>query len=144
MLTDAEITAALQRKGFKVTAQRLAICRYALACREHPTAQRVLKEVKKTHPSVSLATVYNTFRVLRELNLVQELAFTRGENRYDFRLGPHLNVVCLECGEIHDVSTPTPYEKLLTAVTESRFTVTQQRFDVYGICEKCSSRSKLP
>jgi Fur family peroxide stress response transcriptional regulator len=141
MFTDAEITAALQRKGFKVTAQRLAICRYALASRDYPTAQQVLREVKKTHRSLSLATVYNTLRVLKELKLVRELEFTRRENRYDFRPGPHLNVVCLECGEIHDLNLPVSYEGLLSAVSKSRFTVTEQHLDFYGICQKCGERN---
>ena len=50
-------------KGYKATPQRIAICRIALYSREHPTAQSIYNEVKKVHPTVSLATVYKTLQV---------------------------------------------------------------------------------
>jgi Fur family peroxide stress response transcriptional regulator len=41
----------------------------------HPVAQRIYREVKRVHPTVSLATVYKTLHALKELSLVQELGF---------------------------------------------------------------------
>ena len=74
-VSDTSIISALRRRGFRATSQRIAICRFALGSREHPTAQRIFTEVRKVHPTVSLATVYKTLQVLKELHLVQELAF---------------------------------------------------------------------
>lgn len=144
MSADAVVTAALQRKGFSVTSQRIAVSRVVLGSKKHPTAQTILKEVRKAHPALSLATVYNTLGILRELNLVQELVFTRGEKRYDSYVRPHLNVICLQCGEISDINTRSCDEIVSRAVSKAKFTVTQHRFEIYGICDKCRRRSKLP
>lgn len=140
---DATLTAAFQRGHFKVTSQRIAICRFALRSREHPTAQTIFNEVKKTHHGLSLATVYNTLRVLKDLNLVQELVFTEGEKRYDPYVKPHVNVVCLQCGEIIDVKSRSCYEIVSKAVARAKFTVTQHRFEIHGICGRCKRRNRL-
>jgi Fur family peroxide stress response transcriptional regulator len=138
--SNKSIIDALRRKGYKATSQRIAICRFALASREHPTAKRIYGEIKKEHPTVSLATVYKTLQVLKELQLVQELAFPNGESRFDSYMKPHLNVICLRCGIVNDIDNPTAREMITRAAATARFTVTTQRLDIYGICERCKRR----
>ena len=139
--SDVSIIEALRKKGYRATSQRIAICRFALDNREHPTAQRIYAAVKKLHPTVSLATVYNTLQVLRELHLVQELVFVKGETRFDSNVAPHVNVVCLRCGTVSDVDDRVAREVVARATSKARFTVTGQRFDIYGICDKCTRRN---
>jgi Fe2+ or Zn2+ uptake regulation protein len=102
-LSDGAIMEGLRKKGYRATSQRIAICRFALRGRNHPTAQRIYGEVKRVHPTVSLATVYKTLHVLNELHLVQELPFVEGETRFDSCVRPHANLVCRVCGNISDV-----------------------------------------
>ena len=142
-LSNSSIIDALRRRGFKATPQRIAICRFALGSRDHPTAQRIFREVKKVHPTVSLATVYKTLQILTELHLVQELAFPNEENRFDSFVEPHLNVVCVRCGEVIDINDSSTREIVLRAAAKTRYTVTEQRFDIYGICQKCKGRRKF-
>jgi Fur family peroxide stress response transcriptional regulator len=140
--SDASIIEALRRKGYKATSQRIAICRFALRSREHPGAQRIYSEVKSVHPTVSLATVYKTLRVLKELRRVQELAFAEGETRFDSNMEPHANLVCRECGNISDVDDPVTRELIRRVAARARFTLVGQRLDIYGLCEKCASGTK--
>ncbi|MGD0424139.1 MAG: Fur family transcriptional regulator [Candidatus Bathyarchaeia archaeon] len=139
--SDVSIIEALRKKGYRATSQRIAICRFALDNREYPTARRIYTAVKKLHPTVSLATVYNTLQVLRELHLVQELSFVKGETRFDSNVAPHVNVVCLRCGTVSDVDDRVAREVVARATSKARFTVTGQRFDIYGICDKCARRN---
>jgi Fur family peroxide stress response transcriptional regulator len=134
---------ALRRNGFKATPQRIAICSFALSSREHPSAQRVYKEVKKVHPTVSLATVYKTLQVLRQLHLVQELTFPQGESRFDSYVEPHVNVVCVQCGEVIDINDRSARDIVARTAAKTKYTVTDQRFDIYGICAKCKGRKNL-
>jgi Fur family peroxide stress response transcriptional regulator len=136
---DALAIEALRKKGYKATPQRIAICRFALQDRGHPTAQRIHDEVKKIHPTVSLATVYKTLQVLEELNLIQELNFPKGQARFDSYMKPHMNLVCLQCGNIKDLDELTTREIVERVATTTKFTATGQRLDVYGICQKCGS-----
>ena len=80
---DALIIQALRSKGYKATPQRIAVCRIALSSREHPSVQKIYREVRKTHSTVSLATVYKTLNILKESGLVQELNFSQGQKRFD-------------------------------------------------------------
>jgi Fur family peroxide stress response transcriptional regulator len=141
--SDASIIEALRKKGYKATSQRIAICRFALRSRDHPGAQSIYSEVKSVHPTVSLATVYKTLQVLRELRLVQELAFAEGETRFDSYMEPHANLVCRGCGNISDVDDPVTQELITRVAARARFTLAGQRLDIYGLCEKCGSRAKL-
>jgi len=140
-LSDASIIRALRKKGYKATTQRIAICRFALSSREHPTAQGIYRKIKTLHPTVSLATVYKTLQVLRQLNLVQELAFPQGETRFDSNLIPHVNVACLRCGSVTDVNDRAVQDVVARVASKARFAVTRERFDIYGICEKCARKT---
>jgi len=140
--SDALIIEALRRKGYKATPQRIAICRFAVNSRDHPAVQRIYSEVKKVYPTVSLATVYKTIQILKELGLIQELNFPKGQTRFDSYMEPHINLVCLRCGNITDLDDHTAREITAGIVASARFTVTGERFDMYGVCERCSERTK--
>jgi Fur family peroxide stress response transcriptional regulator len=135
---DDSAIKALRRKGYKATPQRIAICRIALKSRAHPSAQQVHDEVKKIHPTVSLATVYKTLEVLRELDLVQEINFPKGQARFDSYMSPHINLVCLKCGSITDLDDNTLKEIAQKVTASTKFKPVGQRMDAYGICQKCS------
>ncbi len=136
--SDANAIEALRKKGYKATPQRIAICRIALHSREHPSAQRIYDDVKKVHPTVSLATVYKTLQVLRDLDLIQELNLPESKARFDSYMKPHVNLICTQCGKIEDLDDPTAKELSERVSAATKFKPNGQRIDVYGICEKCS------
>ena len=140
--SDSAIIQALRKKGYKATPQRVAICRLALRSRDHPTAQRIYSEVKELQPTVSLATVYKTLQILTELGLIQELDFPKGQARFDSYVEPHVNLVCLRCGNIRDFDDPAAREMVAKIAAKAEFTRTGQRLDIYGICKTCRSRTK--
>jgi len=137
--SDAVAIEALRNKGYKATPQRIAICRIALHSREHPSAQSIYDEVKKVHPTVSLATVYKTLQVLRDLDMVQELNFPIGQARFDSYMKPHINLICIQCGNITDLDDLTAREIANRVAAATEFKPNGQRIDVYGICQKCST-----
>jgi Fur family peroxide stress response transcriptional regulator len=140
--SDASAIGALRSKGYKATPQRIAICRIALNSRAHPSAQQVYDEVKKVHPTVSLATVYKTLEVLRDLDLVQEINFPKGQARFDSYMSPHINLICLKCGTITDLDDITAEEITRKVASVTKFKPTGQRLDVYGTCPKCDKVCK--
>ncbi len=135
--SDVSIADALRRRGYRATPQRIAICQVALRRRDHPTAQGVYREVKETHPTVSLATVYKTLNVLKELGLLQDLPIEHHETRFDSYVQPHINLVCRQCGNISDLEHRLAREIVSKVAATGRFSPTGQRLDVYGICRKC-------
>ena len=139
---EASIIKALRGKGYKATPQRIAIGRFALCDRSHPTVQRVYSEVKKVHPTVSLATVYKTIQILKEVGLIQELSLPQDQTRFDSDMQPHINLVCTRCGNIKDLEE-TAVQEIITKVSAAeKFSPTGQRFDIYGICQGCDRKGK--
>jgi len=136
--SDAFSIEALRSKGYKATPQRIAVCRIVLNSRAHSSAQQVYNEVKKMHPTVSLATVYKTLEVLRDLDLVQEINFPKGQARFDSYMNPHINLICSKCGTITDLDDITAEKITRKVAAATKFKPTGQRMDVYGICQKCS------
>ena len=135
--SDATIVEGLRRKGYKATPQRIAICRFVLRSRDHPTAQEIYREVRHAYPTVSLATVYKTLDVLSELRLVQELRFEHGKTKFDSYVEPHVNLVCRRCGNVSDLEHRLAREMVARVAATARFTPTDQRLDVYGLCQRC-------
>lgn len=135
---ETDAIEVLRTKGYKATPQRIAICRIAIHSREHPTAKNIYNRVKKIYPTVSLATVYKTLEVLRDLNLIQELNFPEGQARFDSYTKPHVNLICLQCGDIKDLDDPTAKEISEKVSASTKFKPGGQRIDVYGTCPKCS------
>ncbi|MCW4045199.1 MAG: transcriptional repressor [Candidatus Bathyarchaeota archaeon] len=139
---DTFIIDTLRQKGYKATAQRIAVCRFALKSREHPSAQEIYGEVKKIHPTVSLATVYKTLQILKEENLIQELDLPESKARFDPNMNPHVNIVCLKCGKIQDFSDDIAREMVEKVVAATEFASTGQRIDIYGLCKTCGGKTK--
>jgi Fur family peroxide stress response transcriptional regulator len=149
--SDSAIIEALRNKGYRATPQRIGVCRIALNSRQHPSAQQIYEEVKKLHPTVSLATVYKTLQILRDVGLVQELNFAKGHARFDSYMNPHINLICNVCGNITDLDEITTKEVTKKVSSITKFKPSGQRIDVYGVCQICSekgtetsSSSKLP
>jgi Fur family peroxide stress response transcriptional regulator len=140
--SDASVIEALRKKGYKATPQRIAICRFALRNRNHPTARQIYEEVKRVHATVSLATVYKTLQILTEHGLIQELDFPEGQARFDSCVKPHVNLVCLRCGNIQDVDEPAIRQIVDKITAKARFTRTGQRLDIYGVCKACRREIK--
>lgn len=136
--SDASAIEALRSKGYKATPQRIAICRIALSSRTHPSAQQVYGEVKKIFPTVSLATVYKTLEVLKDLEMLQEINFPKGQARFDSYMTPHINLICLKCGSIADLDDVTVAEITRRVAASTKFKPAGQRMDVYGLCQKCA------
>ena len=140
--SDAVIIETLRKNGYKATTQRIAICRFALHSRDHPTARRIYSEVRKVHPTVSLATVYKTLQILTKHGLIQELDFPQSQARFDSYVGPHINFVCLQCGNIQDLDDDAARGIVERMTAKTEFKRTGQRLDIYGICKICRNKTK--
>ena len=142
MEKDSTIITALRNRGYKATAQRIAISRYALANRQHPSARQIYSGIRSTHPTVSLATVYKTLQVFRELGLVQELTFPEQEARFDSYVKPHINMICERCGNITDAEDKNTQE-IINAAKRAQFAVSSVRIDINGTCQQCARKNNI-
>ena len=137
---DELITKAKER-DLRITPQRLAILKVLAASEGHPSAERIFDQIKTEFPTTSLATVYMTIAMLKEMNQVLELDFGSGANRYDGnRPSPHAHLICLECGDIVDADLDVLDTLPQQIANRTGYQLVSYRFDIYGICSRCRSQ----
>ncbi|MFD1040099.1 peroxide-responsive transcriptional repressor PerR [Virgibacillus byunsanensis] len=130
----------LRESGVRITPQRHAVLDYLLNSMTHPTADEIYKALEGKFPNMSVATVYNNLRVLREIGLVRELTYGDASSRFDCNTSEHYHAICQECGKIVDFHYPTLDEVESLAEQVTGFDVSHHRMEIYGKCEACQTR----
>jgi Fur family peroxide stress response transcriptional regulator len=131
----------LQKAGLRVTPQRLAVYRLLAGTDRHPTAQMVYDELRGDHPSLSLATVYNTLDALVEAGVINALgAAGDGSIHYDADTSPHVNLACISCHRVIDL--PSSHVRSLEeeVAAESGYQLLGARVLYYGLCPECQKK----
>jgi Fur family transcriptional regulator, iron response regulator len=94
---------ALRERGIQPSAQRVAIARYVLDTRDHPSADQVWSRVRAGFPMLSRATVYNTLGLFVRKGLLRQLTLAEGNVVFDPNLMPHHHFIDLHSGAIYDL-----------------------------------------
>lgn len=127
----------LKESGVRITPQRHAVLEFLLTSETHPTADEIYRALEPKFPSMSVATVYNNLRILKELGLVQELTYGDDSSRFDSSPEQHYHIICEECGKIVDFHYPTLDEIESLAERVSGFQINSHRMELYGVCDEC-------
>jgi Fur family peroxide stress response transcriptional regulator len=142
MITD-QFVSTLKAAGIRPTPQRLAICQYLGETRAHPTAAAVYEHVRARYPSLSLMTVYNTLNTLVEMGMVNALGGAGDNNvHYDGNTSPHINLACIQCHRIIDISLPNISDLEGDVSRASGYKVLGARMVYYGLCPDCQESNK--
>ena len=142
-MTPQEIADRLREWGVRVTPQRLAIAEAVLNSEDHPSVQQIFERVRDHFPSMTLATIYSTLDVLERSGLIQQLPFPQF-SRYESNLDPHVNLVCVRCGDVVDSHLGQEAVVRLKdrVASQANFEVSWQRVDFYGWCRRCVLQQK--
>jgi Fur family peroxide stress response transcriptional regulator len=130
----------LRGLGRRITPQRLAVLKILAESNNHPSVEMIYEQVKKDFPTTSLATVYKTVTLLKQLHEVLELGFADQGSRYDGnRPFPHSHVICTKCGSIVDPQFVQMEEIAKEITQKTGFDITHHRLDFFGLCPKCQN-----
>ncbi len=133
-----EIIEKLKVKGLRLTPQRLAVLKILVSNNSHPTVDEVYTDVRRQFPMTSLATVYKTIAVLKELEEVAELRFDSQANRYDgVKNTPHPHLICSNCRKIMDAELESWPQTAQSIQAATGFQVSNYRMDIFGLCSDC-------
>lgn len=145
-VTDKQINHALKtlkEAGVRITPQRHAVLEFLLTSKSHPTADDIYQALKGSFPNMSVATVYNNLRVLREIGLVRELTYGDESSRFDVNTTDHYHVICNECGKFVDFDYPSLDSMESVAEKITGFDITHHRLELYGTCKACKEKALL-
>jgi Fur family peroxide stress response transcriptional regulator len=133
--------AKLKSRAFRITPQRYAVLQILAASEEHPSVADIYETVRAKFPTTSLATVYKTVSLLKELDEVLELGFHDGNNRYDgTRPFPHPHVICTKCRKIMDPDLASLDTLSSEMSRKTGYKITSHRLDFFGLCSVCQKK----
>lgn len=129
----------LRAVGLKITPQRIAILSFLDGNKSHPSVEEIHREVGRSFPTISLATVYNTLETLEKLGEVQALNIDPSRKRYDPDTSGHHHVRCDRCGEIRDVFFDLGSTLRVPDEVARSFVVERTSVSFRGHCRECSA-----
>ncbi|RDU66019.1 transcriptional repressor [Helicobacter didelphidarum] len=92
----------LKIKKLKVTPQRVTILK-EIAEYGHASIDDIYERIKKTYPSISLATIYKNVTILCQFNVLSEIKVPGYKQKYELNREKHVHIVCDQCGKLEDI-----------------------------------------
>lgn len=137
-MTDGD---ALREHGLRVTRPRLAVLD-AVGHVPHADTDRVLTEVRRSLPTVSVQAMYDVLRALTDVGLVRRIEPAGHPARYERRVGDnHHHIVCRGCGALDDVDCAIGAAPCLEPSSSGGFTIETAEVTYWGLCPACQSRT---
>jgi Fur family peroxide stress response transcriptional regulator len=128
------------KHGLAVTHQRQVIYEAVTASDGHHSPESIYAAVRRSIPSISLATVYNNLRLFIASGLLREVTPHAATLRVDGNLEPHHHLVCSRCKMVQDIDGDFVDFKKLSRQVRGGFDLTQPVVEVFGLCRRCSAR----
>jgi Fe2+ or Zn2+ uptake regulation protein len=121
-----------------MTPQREAVLEAVRSSRVHPSADDVLRDVRRRTPGIGVATVYRTLDLLVRSGHITELRLgDESVTRYDGNARRHDHVICSGCGRIFDVEVSLPRTVVAAAGGQADVVIEDYDLQFRGRCEPC-------
>ena len=132
----------LKKSDYRLTPQRVELVRIIVTSEGHPSASQLYAQIKVRFPTMSLATVYKTLDLLKELGEVLEIGL-RDDSHYDGNKPyPHPHLICTKCQRIIDGELDVAVRNIVQEVEHNfGFQIQRHQLDFYGVCPDCQARS---
>lgn len=135
-----DVVKVLKEKGYKVTPQRIAVYDVLKNTKAHPTVEVIYNKLQPMYPTMSLATVYKSLEMFKDLDLVQELNVGEDKFRYDANVKPHPHITCVACGRVDDVDNEMFFNLSEQVSSKTGYQITGQKLYFYGHCPECKDK----
>ena len=128
-------------RGLRLTPQRDVLLRALSQTMGHPTADDLVKRVRRVLPTVSHATVYRNVQELVRAGLIGRLERSGAAVQFEINPEYHHHFVCRRCEQVWDVYLDQ------VAVTLNRrrsplngFQIDRRDVQLHGLCARCRGR----
>ena len=121
--------------GIKPSMPRVAIMKYLMEHKTHPTIDQIFTDLLPKAPSLSRTTVYNTLKLFYERKAVLALTIDEKNVHYDILTCSHAHFKCKTCGDIYDV--PLFESDIPDFKGDNTFLLEETQVYFFGTCEDC-------
>ena len=127
--------------NLKHSKQRDSIMEFLRERKDHPTADTVYMNVRKTFPNISLGTVYRNLTLLADIGEISRIRVGDGVDHFDADTSPHYHFICKECGSVIDLEMEDMTDINETANKNFSGLIEGHITYFYGKCGNCSTKS---
>lgn len=123
--------------------QRQAIMDFLCDRKDHPTADTVYRNIRKTIPSISLGTVYRNLNLLAEHGTIRRVRGIDGSEHFDADITDHQHFICRCCGIVEDILLPDrQMSAYIKQEAQKCFAGKIETSDLYflGLCCSCCKK----
>ncbi len=121
--------------GIKPSVQRIAVMKYLMEHRTHPTADEIYVALNPSIPTLSKTTVYNTLKLLAAHGAVLLLDLDGRNARFDGDVSPHAHFLCRSCDQVFDMPLTVSAERL--QIEPEGFEIDEVQVYYKGHCKAC-------
>jgi Fur family transcriptional regulator, ferric uptake regulator len=134
----------LKNNGVRSSSRRDKVFEVFIRCEKHVTVNELVALVHKKYPTIGIATVYRTLKLISESGIARAIEFGDGSLRYEHDYGHehHDHLLCLECGAFREINSSRIEAEQLKIAKEQGFVLQKHKMVLYGLCPDCS-KSKL-
>lgn len=137
-MSNAEILDYFAQHGVKPSMQRMAVMKYLLTHRTHPTVDEIYNDVVQEIPTLSKATVYNTLRLLVKQGAALQITINEQCTCYDGDITPHAHFFCRNCGRVYDM--PLNWQDISEMADVRRASKWTRLRSISGDCAQIAAR----
>jgi len=129
-------------EGHLVTSQRQLILSQIQKSGGHISAKELYRRASSKNKSISLATVYRTLRLFKELDLIEERRLGKVSCYYEIKESPeHQHLVCRCCGNVIEFDSDLVQRIIKRVHRDYDFNVTKTEVYIEGYCKKCKDEA---
>ena len=134
----AQLRATCVARGLRITPQRDILLRALSETTGHPTADQLVKKVRKLLPTVSHATVYRNANELVQAGLLGTLERSGAAVQFEVNPEHHHHFVCRRCGQVWDVYLDQVEVKVDRRRSRlAGFQIERRDVQLHGLCARC-------
>ena len=138
MTQTDRLAESLRASGRRLTRQRRLVMQVVQDNPGHLEVEAVYALAKASDPHISLATVYRTLAVLKEMGLVRDHSLGEGHAHFEaVPETPHYHFTCLKCGQVVEFDAPQVMRVVRALSKREGLQVTDVHLLLSGYCAQC-------
>lgn len=135
----AVLLRAVKDRGHRLTKARRLILAILWSSRRPLSASEILSRCSRRKIKVDKTTVYREIAFLKALEMVREVQFGEGQQRYE--LTPedhHHHIVCVRCRRVDDIVLEKDLDRAEKKIARLKsFRVISHSLEFFGLCSRC-------
>jgi len=136
-----ELRDVFREAGRRLTSQRYLILDVLRDSDEHLDAEAVHDRAKERSSDLSLATVYRTLALLKQMGMVEEHRLGEGHCHYEaVQEEPHYHFTCRRCGKVIEFDAPLVARIARELCEREGVEVAKAHLHLMGYCRQCKTK----